>query len=223
MGLQNQCPLCLGESGDDFFQDDRRSFLRCSNCRLIFVPPHFFLSPEKEKSRYDTHQNSPEDPRYRAFLSQLFDPVKKRLSKNSKGLDFGSGPGPTLSVMFEEAGHQMTLYDRFYAFEPAVFKKSYDFITSSETVEHIQSPKSELDQIWSCLKPNGILGIMTQFVPSTIEFGSWYYKNDPTHVCFFERQTFHWLAKGWDTSPEFVAKNVVLLTKRSDFLNHSVR
>ena len=224
MDHKQQCPLCLYRSGDDFFQDKHRFFLKCSNCQLIFVPPQFFLSPEVEKSRYDTHQNLPEDPRYRGFLSHIFEPVQQRLAPNSQGLDFGSGPGPTLSVMFEEIGHQMTIYDRFYAHQPDVLKKSYDFITTSETVEHLQQPRSELEQLWSCVKPNGILGIMTQFVPSQTDFDCWYYKNDPTHLCFYDRPAFHWLATNWSTSPQFVADNVVLFVKHINKSYHySVR
>jgi len=52
-------------------------------------------------------KNSPDDPRYRAFLSRLFIPLNERIAPESCGLDFGSGPGPTLSVMFEEQGHTM--------------------------------------------------------------------------------------------------------------------
>ena len=83
--------------------------------------PYQFLSPKEEKSEYDLHENSSDDPGYRRFLARLFDPVSHQLAPNSYGLDFGSGPGPTLSVMFEEAGHSMEIYDPFFAPETIVF------------------------------------------------------------------------------------------------------
>jgi hypothetical protein len=55
-----------------------------------------------------------------AFLSQVFDPVTTHLKKGAKGLDFGSGPGPTLSLMFEKQGYQVDLFDKFYADNPEV-------------------------------------------------------------------------------------------------------
>jgi hypothetical protein len=119
---QQVCPLCLNNHhGAHFFQDDRRDYLQCQDCQLIFALPEYFLSADEEKARYDTHQNSPQDPRYRQFLNRLFLPIQQQLPPHSSGLDFGSGPGPTLSVMFEEVGHHMAIYDRFYADDPTVY------------------------------------------------------------------------------------------------------
>ena len=69
---------------------------------LLFVQSADYLSAREEQAEYDLHENSPDDPRYRNFLSQLFEPVLAMISPGSYGLDFGSGPGPTLSCMFEE-------------------------------------------------------------------------------------------------------------------------
>jgi hypothetical protein len=70
------------------------------------VPKIYQLSEDEEKSRYDTHNNDPKDVRYRQFLSQLSEPLLKKISDNSFGLDFGAGPGPTLSLMLEDYGHK---------------------------------------------------------------------------------------------------------------------
>ena len=90
------CPLCGSEETSAFFQD-WRDYLRCSACLLVFVPPQQFVTSEAEKALYDLHQNSPDDPRYRRFLARIFDPLSARLVPGNHGLDFGSGPGPTLS------------------------------------------------------------------------------------------------------------------------------
>ncbi len=207
------CPLCQTKDTINIYTDKNREYLQCQTCQLIFVPPKFFLSPDDEKARYDTHQNSPDDPKYRAFLSRLFIPLQNRLPPKSYGLDFGSGPGPTLSIMFEEAGHSMDIYDHFYAPNSAILDTQYDFITATEVVEHLYQPRQALDRLWAMLKPGGILGIMTQLVPNQEAFAEWYYKRDPTHVCFFSCTTFEWLADQWHAVLTLKENNVILLEK----------
>ncbi len=180
---------------------------------MVFVLPDQFLSPEAEKAVYDQHQNSPDDVAYRHFLGRLFEPVSQRIAPHSTGLDFGSGPGPTLSVMFTEAGHTMRIYDPFYAPDTTPFQQHYDFITTSEVAEHLHQPRQELDRLWSCLKPKGVLGIMTKRVEDQAAFSLWHYKNDPTHVCFFSMETFAWLAAYWGAELTVCGKDVVVFRK----------
>ena len=210
--VNRTCPLCEASEGIPFYQDIREYF-RCPGCSLIFVLPHQFLSPEVEKATYDDHENSAEDPRYRRFLGRLFTPLSQRLAPGSDGLDFGSGPGPTLSVMFEEAGHSMEIYDPFYAPEITPLQQQYDFITASEVVEHLHHPRRELDRLWSCLKPSGSLGIMTKRVTDQNAFSKWHYKDDRTHVSFFSIETFRWLANYWHAKLTVPEKDVVLFAK----------
>ena len=208
------CPLCKAAETTEVHTDKYRQYLLCNACRLIFVPPNFFLSADHEKARYDTHQNRPDDPKYRAFLSRLFIPMQNRLAPGSRGLDFGSGPGPTLSVMFEEAGHFMAIYDHFYAPNPTVLDTPYDFIAATEVVEHLHHPRHELDRLWPILKPGGILGIMTQLAPDHKSFAKWHYIRDPTHVCFFSRTTFEWLANQWHARLTFEENDVMFFQKK---------
>ncbi len=181
------------------------------------MPPEYHLSSTAEKAEYDLHQNSPWDEGYRRFLSRLFDPVSTLIAAGSHGLDFGSGPGPTLSVMFEEAGHRMAIYDPFYAPDKSPLTTQYDFVTCTEVVEHFYNPRTDLERLWSCVKPGGLLGIMTKLALNTADaaeaFSGWHYKNDQTHVSFFSRKTFEWLASQWGADVMFVGNDVVLLTR----------
>lgn len=207
------CPLCRTEKIREYSRDKHRTYYQCRVCSLVFVPSWQFLSAEDEKKRYDLHQNSPQDLDYRRFLSRLFIPLQQKLTPGSHGLDFGSGPEPTLSRMFEEAGHTMTLFDHFYEPVPAVLEQQYDFITATEVVEHLHDPRKELERLWTCLKQGGWLGIMTKAAVPQDTFPQWYYKNDPTHVCFFFRATFTWLALQWYAELVFVGSDVVLFRK----------
>lgn len=211
--LSLTCPLCQSSEGHAFFQD-RRDYFRCPDCSLVFVPPEQFISLEKEKAVYDLHENSANDPRYRHFLGRLFQPLLQQIPASSSGLDFGSGPGPTLSLMLEEEGHVMSNYDYFYAPESKLLQQTYDFITATEVVEHLHHPRIELDRLWSCLKSKGSLGIMTKRVIDQAAFSHWHYKNDPTHVCFFSLETFQWLAHYWRASLLVPGNDVVIFTKQ---------
>ena len=209
------CPLCGGKGSERFYTGPRRDYYRCRDCGLIFIPPNQLPSRGEEKARYDLHQNNPEDPGYRQFLNRLFLPLQGRLAPSSRGLDFGSGPGPTLSAMFEEAGHSMVLYDPFYAPESSALEGEYDFITATEVLEHLHHPGRELARLWNCLKPGGSLGMMTGMAPGVEEFARWHYIGDPTHVCFFRRETFEWQAARWQAQCVFVEEGVVILTKNN--------
>ena len=189
--------------------------MRCRVCSLVFVPSPYFISREEEKKRYDLHQNSPRDPGYLRFLSRLFVPLQQCLTPGSSGLDFGSGPEPVISRMFEDAGHSMTLFDQFYEPAAAVLEKQYDFIIAAEVVEHLRDPEMELERMWACLKPGGRLGIMTSSVIGQEAFPHWHYKNDPTHVCFFSRATLAWLAREWDAELVIPDEDVFLFRKKT--------
>ncbi len=212
--IVQQCPLCLQSSGIlPFYSNKSREFYRCTHCALIFVPPSYFLSPLQEKAEYDKHQNSPNDPGYRTFLSKLFQPMQERITPGSKGLDFGSGPGPTLSIMFEEQGHEMHIYDPFYAPDRDVLKIEYDFVCASEVVEHFHKPATDLSLLWSLVKMGGYLGIMTGMAQDTEAFAKWRYKDDLSHVSFFSVQTMEWLAGEWQAGLHLMGNNVSLFRK----------
>ncbi|MCP5171508.1 MAG: class I SAM-dependent methyltransferase [Pseudomonadales bacterium] len=208
----HSCPLCFCES-QRFCQDDTREYQQCRNCKLVFVPEAFHLTAEEEKAQYDLHENSPDDNAYRAFLSRLYLPMLELLPKNSLGLDFGSGPGPTLSIMFEEAGHRMALFDIFYAQDKTVLTRCYDFITATEVVEHLARPADIFTRLWGILKPGGWLGIMTKRVQNRAAFAHWHYKNDPTHIAFYSNATFCWLADELGAELYLMAPDVVLMRK----------
>ncbi len=213
---KNLCPLCHSSSTALYSSHKTGEYWQCKECSLVFVLPESRLDEQAEKERYDLHTNSSDDPHYREFLSKVFDPVSVRIKPGAFGLDFGSGPGPTLSKMFEESGFRMNIYDHFYAKDEKVLEKRYDFITSTEVVEHLYDPHTILDSLWSMLKENGLLALLTQPYPAQDTFDAWYYKNDPTHVCFFSPETMSWLEKKWDAKLEMIGKDIFIFTRSDD-------
>ncbi len=208
------CPLCRGADTRDFYRAPDRPYRRCSVCALVFVPRTWHLSRAAEKAQYDLHCNGPSDAGYRHFLSRMTAPLAARLKPASAGLDFGSGPGPTLCVMLAELGHRVTNFDPFYAPDNDVLEQRYDFVTATEVVEHLSAPGAVLSQLWGLLLPGGWLGLMTQPAVQEADFGAWHYKNDPTHVTFFAHASFLWLGAQWGVEPQFFAGGVVLFHKQ---------
>jgi SAM-dependent methyltransferase len=207
------CPLCGFAAPALFHTDALRPYLVCGRCRLVFVPATHWLDREAEKAVYDLHENDADDPGYRRFLSRLCGPLVERLPPAQRGLDFGCGPGPTLSRMLAEKGHRVDLHDPIYHDNPTVFNKTYDFITATEVVEHLCDPGLVLETLFGLLRPDGWLGIMTKLVQSQAAFRRWHYIRDPTHICFYSRATFDFLARRHAAIPQFAHKDVILMQK----------
>ncbi len=165
------CPLCLARGGQGragphpFAHAHDRAYFRCGQCALLFLEPEARLDPTEERARYETHRNDPADVGYRRFLDRLAIPLLERLPPGAEGLDYGSGPGPTLSVMLEERGMQMAIHDPFFAPDPSVLERRWDFITCTETVEHFFRPAEEFERFRRMLRPGGWLAIMTEWPP----------------------------------------------------------
>jgi len=204
------CPLCESESTTHYFRD-QRDYLQCDVCKLVFVPEDQHITETAEKARYDEHENSINDEGYCRFLGQLLTPLAERLPDDAQGLDFGSGPGPTLSLLMAKQGFQMACYDKYYAADEMLLGQSYDFITSTEVIEHLREPKLVFEQLMSMLKPNAYLGIMTSLLPPFEQFANWHYKRDLTHIVFYSDKTFEWLAEQWNLQLEILSRDVIIL------------
>lgn len=206
------CRLCQSTDVAHFHQDKHRGYLRCQQCLLVFVDEASLLPLAQEKAIYDQHQNHPEDLGYRRFLNRLASPLLQRLGDApQKGLDFGCGPGPTLSLMLEHAGHTVALYDPIYYPHTHALKQQYDFITCTEAIEHFHYPHKEWQQLLALLKPGGWLGIMTKLVIDQAAFQNWHYKNDRTHVSFFSSETFAYLAQKYGLQWEILGGDVIIM------------
>lgn len=211
------CILCTSPDTTSILQNASPGYFACSLCGLYFMNPSARLPEHEEKKRYDLHKNDPKDPNYREFLNQIYLPMTERLTTGLSGLDYGSGPGPTLHLMFKEAGFNMNIFDPFYRPDQSVLEQSYDFIVTTETAEHFHLPSEEFDQLWSLLNPGGILGVMTKQLRDPAGFENWFYRRDDTHVAFYQIKTFEWLSKKYGAILEIINDRVVLMHKS----NHS--
>ena len=212
-GYSGCCPLCRHSAAQFYHRDKFREYFQCDQCALVFVPSQFHLSPHAEKAYYELHENSLEDAGYRRFLERCAMPLLARLSPHSRGLDYGCGPAPLLARILEEHGHQVSVYDLYFQPDASVLDDCFDFIVSTEVIEHLANPMAVLDSLWQRIEVGGVLALMTKMVASPQRFANWHYIRDPTHIVFFSAETFHWLAKRFSASVEFSGSDVIFLTR----------
>ena len=213
MPINETCPLCLASEAAEFHRDKLRPYFKCPSCDLVFVPRLFHLTPREEMQRYEQHQNNPEDAAYRDFLLRLGAPLMQKLKPGSRGIDYGSGPGPTLSLILAEQGFPTEIYDPYFADNPGVLEKVYDFLTCTETVEHFRNPAKHWQKIYDLVKPGGWIGVMTSLITKDTDFKTWHYSRDDTHIAFYSTETMKWIAKRYELEMEIFGDSVVLMRK----------
>jgi len=165
-----------------------REYFRCSVCGLIHVAPENRPTPEEERQRYLEHENAGAD--YRVYLNRFLDhALGPGDGAGSRVLDYGCGPAPALGAVLRERGYQAAGWDPFFAADPAVLSETYDTVVLHEVLEHIAEPREAIREIAGLLAPGGRIVIRTQPYPEDPEaFAHWWYRADPTHLCFYRAQ-----------------------------------
>ena len=207
------CPVCCSPDVRPLMSVDGRDYWRCEACEARFLDPRWHPTRSAELAHYLLHDNRPDDPRYRRFLSTLAEPLLARLPVGCRGLDYGCGPGPALAVMLEEAGHDVARHDPFFYPDTTVLERTYDFVTCTETGEHFHRPAEEFARLMALVRPGGWLAVMTCFQTDDGRFRDWHYRMDPTHVVFYREETLRHLAASQGWSCEVPVKNVALMRK----------
>ncbi len=199
MELKRKCTLCSAQT-HFFYEEKQKKYYKCCNCSSILLDASAYLSKEKEKNRYEEHNNNVHDIGYQKFVAPIVSAIQNKFTKEHAGLDFGAGTGPVISKLLRDNGFNIELYDPFFWNNPTLLQNRYDYIACCEVIEHFQAPAKEFDLLRSLLKPNGSLYCMTEIYTEDIEFKKWYYKNDPTHVFFYHSKAFTWIKSHFNFS-----------------------
>jgi 2-polyprenyl-3-methyl-5-hydroxy-6-metoxy-1,4-benzoquinol methylase len=213
MNLQSKCHLCNSREPKLIHETKKKKYYQCDNCLLVFLPEEYHVDSIREKQRYECHCNLDENEGYVNHLNRLVMPIAPMLKKKSKGLDFGCGPGPTLSKLMTALGHHVENYDPIFKDDKDLLSKSYDFVLSSEVVEHFCDAESSWMKLVSLVEQNGLLGIMTEVKTDDVEFGEWWYIRDVTHVSFYTTETFLWICSRFNLELLYSNKNVLIFRK----------
>lgn len=207
--MNKTCRLC--GSNADFFHQDTQKYYRCSECDAIFTAQEDLVDQHSEKERYELHDTDI-DEGYKKFVSPITSNILKDFSSTAKGLDFGSGRSEIISKVLLESGYTIQNFDPFFANKPELLSQQYNYISSCEVIEHFYEPKKEFILLKSMLKKGAKLYLMTELYNDSMEFGPWYYKNDPTHVFFYTKKTFEWIAKEFDLTLQTCEKRFVIFS-----------
>jgi SAM-dependent methyltransferase len=212
------CPLCSNQNTNLFFTWAQRGhdYYFCQNCDYRFLSKDHHLDSLSERKIYDFHENDPLDLAYRNFLNQLVLPLKEYLMPKDSfktGLDFGCGPGPTLHLLLEDLGLNMSIYDPIYYPSRELLEKTYDVVTCSEVFEHFKDPMGDFTKLYKAIRPGGILGVMTELFHEGRDFSKWHYIKYHTHVGFFSKTTLTWLANKFELKVDFFGDRVAIFKK----------
>lgn len=191
--VQN-CPLCESQN----YTSMNNEFNLCSNCHGIFKRNDLLLDTNKEKERYDLHENNANDKNYQTFVAPITQAVFHSFTPTAVGLDFGSGKSSAICKVLEDKNYNIKPYDPYFHNDKTLLAQTYHYITSSEVIEHFYEPKKEFELLKTLLKPSGALYCMTHLYDESIDFEKWYYKNDPTHVFIYQEKTVEYICKTFE-------------------------
>lgn len=205
-----KCRLCGGDT--EFFNRWRDcEYLKCKNCNSLMLNSMHFVDKIREKERYEEHNNDVNDKKYQKFVYPLVAEVLKDYDKDSIGLDFGAGTGPVISKLLLDKKYNIKIYDPFFANYPELLKNKYDYIVCCEVIEHFHNPREEFNLLKSMLKPGGTIYLKTSLYHEGIDFISWNYKNDITHVFFYHERALEWIKEYMGFSSLEVKKDLIKL------------
>ncbi len=197
-----KCLLCHEDQNlRDYYKDPSGlQYWRCDHCGLIFLDPQFHLNWSQQTDRYNLHQNNVLDERYQGFLRSVVEAVQKGQTPGEEGLDYGGGPASVICYLLQKEGYSIRNYDPLYFPQGELLRKTYHYITCTEVVEHFTEPHREFEKLYGLLKRGGRLYIKTGVTDQVSDFAQWHYRRDPTHVVFYNRQTFEYIQQNWNYS-----------------------
>jgi SAM-dependent methyltransferase len=210
--MTQDCPLCSGTT-DLIYKHKKQIYFICRVCRGISIDKSLLPGPEKEKERYLQHNNDIEDKGYQSFVFPVIEAVTRDFKVHDKGLDFGAGTGPVVSKLLRDKGYDISLYDPFFHNHPELLTREYDYIVCCEVAEHFHHPGKEFDLLKRMLAPGGKIYCLTLIYDESIDFSTWPYKNDLTHVFIYMEETFAWIKENIGFSCIMIEKRLITISK----------
>ena len=145
------------------------------------------------------HENSISNKGYITYLNKIIkNTVNPFLNQGSRILDFGCGSEQTWADLLIDEGYTVTSFDPYFDSGKEWMSQNFDAITAIEVFEHLSSPSLELNTLTKCLSPGGYLIIRSMLHNNSwIDFSNWWYKDDPTHISFYSKDTINYICKEW--------------------------
>jgi len=194
--MKHHCILCNHETTSFTHEKFGIVFHECPHCELIYKDSSSYINESDELKVYLKHQNSLENIGYVNYLTNFLEQGVLPFIQKGKALEFGSGPTPVLAHLLRTQYHfDVDIYDYYFSPQKVYEGKTYDLITSTEVIEHIQQPQGVFKLFHELLNQGGILSLMTLFYPKDKDvFMDWFYIRDPSHVTFYTPKTMAFIA-----------------------------
>lgn len=209
------CHICNQTTKTFHHEKTDITYYHCKRCEYIFKSPEHYQNFDKQKERYNLHENNKEDPGYKAYFKRFLDFTLPHIKNTKNALDFGCGKTSLLATLLEVEGIGCDYFDPIYHPDSLYKNKKYDLIVSTEVFEHLHNPKEVFSSLLNILDNGGYLAIQTEFHSNEVEsFKKWWYHQDPTHIVFFRAQTFKVLCE--QNGCRYIKdnnKNIVLIQK----------
>ena len=216
--LIENCPLCQG-AAVAFYKNE---FFKCGQCYGIFLSRKLLPDEKSEKARYEMHNNDIYDLRYQKFVSPITEAIFRDFTEQHSGLDFGAGTGSAILKLLSDKGYKIKQYDPFFFPASELLAEKYDYIACCEVMEHFHYPEKEFALLKRLLKPGGRLYCMTSIYSPEIDFDNWYYKNDPTHVFLYQKETLEWIKEKMGFAEVNINGKLVQFNNRKNGAGESV-
>jgi len=210
--MASACPVCKANDARPFADKDGYSFVRCASCRFVYLDP----MPDREDLNrlYETddtvsadHYHKARSRRRRAFMKALrFRPMVR----GRQVIDIGCGGG-FMADALRRMGAEASGFDlsanaiayarrhfprcRFYCAsydDLLAHGSSYDFIYSSEVIEHVPDLDAYLGLLTRLARPGSRVYVTTPDIASPAvpsEICDWDVFTPPHHVQFFDETT----------------------------------
>lgn len=203
------CPLCK-QNNKPFYGDE---FFMCSNCSGLYKNRKNYIGVKAEIKRYKEHNNDVNDTRYQKFVSPITTHILTNFKPNQWGLDFGSGTAPVISKVLQDNGYNINQFDPFFSNKVELLNETYDYIVCCEVMEHFHKPDVEFELLHKMLNSDGALICMTHLYDEKTDFKNWYYKNDPTHVFIYRKETIKFIADHYGFTDFEVSDRLIVLNR----------
>jgi len=206
------CPLC----DTKLKLKKNAQFYDCSTCFALVKDAQLYLTPEEEKKHYEKHNNDVNNIGYQNFVSPVTEFILQHQKASDKGLDFGAGTGPVISKMLLDKGFTIEQYDLYFEPIEERLNSKYDYIVCSEVWEHFQRPNKELIQLSKMLNKNGCLIVMTLLYSNEIDFETWHYRLDVTHVFIYRKKTMEYIAEKFNLELELMTDRLIVFKTKNE-------
>ena len=191
--LESKCPVCELQKAHFFLRVNEWQYAQCSECQFVFTHPHpdqaylntLYEVPEGVQIRQISSRKR------RAFMRAFF--LRKYVKGGKKALDIGCGAGFIVESL-RQFGADAYGFDKVYLNSNDIiseFSDYFDFIYSSEVIEHVSELDAYLELIKKISRPSAFVYVTTPDFSSDkrpeniLEWGEF---APPEHIQFFSEK-----------------------------------